>query len=171
MNESQNVQDLPQKMVVCVGAVVLRDRKVLFVRQTYGERLKGSWTLPWGLVRFKDPIGRPETPEDAAIRETLEEGGVVAEIEGLLGVQYRPSPKTGEPRLYLLFSCRHVSGEPKPDNRETDKAAYFSLEGLEDLGEPIDKFCEWLARRVLRGEHHVIPPEPKGPYSPQLAFL
>lgn len=95
---------------------------------------------------------------------------MIAEIEGLLGIQNHPS-RTGEPRFYLLFLCRHVSGEPTPDNRETDKAAYLSLEELDALDEPVDPFCEWLARRVLREEYHIIPPEPMNPHRPHLAFL
>ena len=149
-------------MTVCVGAVVRREREVLLVRQTYGS-LKGQWSLPWGYVQG-------DTPDDAALREAREEGGVVAEVEGLLGVQNHAS-EAGEPRLYLLYLCRHVSGEPAPDNRETDKAAYLSLEGLDGLDEPIDPFCAWLARRVLCGEHHVIAPAPSNPYRPHLAFL
>lgn len=163
-DQTPNLPDFPSRMIVCVGAVVLRNHKVLFVRQTYGERLKGRWTLPWG-------FSSPDSPEIAAIRETREEGGVAAEIEGLLGIQSHPSRRTGEPRLYLLFLCRHVSGEPTPDYQETDKAAYFSLEELDALDEPIDRFCEWLARRVLQGEHNIIPPEPTNPYRPHAAFL
>jgi ADP-ribose pyrophosphatase YjhB (NUDIX family) len=129
-DQSRNLTGFPPKMIVCVGTVVLRDHKVLFVRQTYGRSLKGRWTLPWGFVHGKDSTGSSDPPEVAAVRETREEGGVIAEIEGLLGVQNHPS-RTGEPRLYLLFLCRHVSGEPTPDNQETDKAAYFSLEELD----------------------------------------
>jgi ADP-ribose pyrophosphatase YjhB (NUDIX family) len=111
-----------------------------------------------------------DPPEAAALRETREEGGVIAQVEGLLGIQNHTS-QTGEPRVYFLFLCRHVSGEPMPDGHETDKAVYFSLKELDALEEPIDAFCAWLARRVLRGEHHVIPPEPLNPYRPHLAFL
>lgn len=169
-DQSQKSMDFPPRMIVCVGAVVLRDQKVLFVRQTYGHSLKGRWTLPWGFVHGKDATGLPDPPEVATLRETREEGGVIAEIEGLLGVQNHIS-RTGEPRLYLLFLCRHVSGEPTPDGQETDKAAYFSLEELDALNEPIDEFCEWLARRVLQDEHHIIPSEQMNPYRPHLAFL
>ena len=96
---------------------------------------------------------------------------MVAEIEGLLGIQNDSRQNTGEPWLYILFLCRNISGEPTPDDEETDRAAYFSLEELDALDEPIDEFCEWLARRVLQGGHHIIPPEPLNPYRPHLAFL
>ena len=107
-DQSHKSMDFPPRMIVCVGAVVLRDQKVLFVRQTYGRSLKGRWTLPWGFVHGKDATGLPDPPEVAALRETREEWGVIAEIEGLLGVQNHIS-RTGEPRLYLCFSCVAMS--------------------------------------------------------------
>jgi ADP-ribose pyrophosphatase YjhB (NUDIX family) len=153
-----------------VGAVVLRGQKVLLVRQTYGA-LKGMWSLPWGFPHGEEPRGFADPPQVAALRETLEEGGVTAEIEGLLGIQTHARPESGEPCVYLLFLCRHVRGEPTPDDQETDRAAYFSLAALDALDEPVDEFCEWLARRVLQGRFSLIPPELANPYRPHLAFL
>jgi ADP-ribose pyrophosphatase YjhB (NUDIX family) len=152
-----------------VGAVVLRERRVLFVRQAYGD-LQGKWSLPWGFVEGEKPDGSVEPPNMAAVRETLEESGVIADVEGLLGIQNHVSNK-GEPRLYIIFLCSHISGEPMPDNQETDKAAYFSLGEMDAFDEPFDEFCEWIARRVLQDEHHVIPGNTANPYLPHLAFL
>jgi ADP-ribose pyrophosphatase YjhB (NUDIX family) len=131
------------------------------VRQARGYELEGQWSVPWGLV---DP---DETPEDAALRETLEESGITAEIEGLLGIQNLRS----EGWLALIFLCRHVHGVPAYDGVETDGAAYFSLEEMDALDEPIEPWCHWLVSRVLRGEYHLIPPESDNPFSPRLAFL
>ncbi len=162
--------EFPPRLTICVGAVVLRGDAVLFVRQTYGDSLKGVWSLPWGFVQGVMPDGQADPPHIAALRETLEEGGITAEIEGLLGIQQHAS-SSGEPRVYLLFLCRHVSGDPLPDHHETDRAAYLTLADLDALDDPVDGFCDWLARRVLRGEHHLIPPEAANPYRPHLAFL
>jgi ADP-ribose pyrophosphatase YjhB (NUDIX family) len=161
--------DFPPQVTLCVGAVVLCEQRVLFVRQAYGD-LRGKWSLPWGFVEGKLPDGSLEPPEVAAIRETREEACIVAEVEGLLGIQNH-SPVSGEPRLYLLFLCRHVSGEPVPDNHETDRAAYLSLDEMNDWDEPFDEFCEWLARRVLEGNYRVLSPETENPYQPYLAFV
>ena len=92
-------------MIVCVGAVVVWGCRVLFVRQTYGG-LRGKWTLPWGFVQGGGAEGPCDYPDVAVLRETLEEGGVVAEVEGLLGIQNHTSRRTGEARLYVLFLCR-----------------------------------------------------------------
>ncbi len=167
--QTSPVREFPPRITLCVGAVVLRENRVLFVRQTYGS-LKGTWSLPWGFVDGKTPEGVLEPPDVAAVRETREEAGIVATVEGLLGVQNHSSP-AGELRLYLLFLCRHLSGEPMPDGQETDKAAYFSLREMEGFSEPFDEFCEWLARRVLEDKHRVTPPMPANPYAPYLAFL
>jgi ADP-ribose pyrophosphatase YjhB (NUDIX family) len=169
--QSQLTPEYPPRMVVCVGSIVLREDKVLFARQTYGETLKGKWTLPWGFVQGEDPSTYDDPPHVAALRETWEEAGIVAEVDGLLGIQEASRSKEGHPRVYLLYLCHHVRGDPTPDDRETDRAAYFSLDELRERQQDVDHFCYWLAMRVLRGQHTVVPPEPENPYAPHLAFL
>ena len=148
--------------LLCVGGVVLKEDRILFVRQAKGHPLEGQWTFPWGIV---DP---PEGPEVAVLRETLEEGGIVARVRGLLGVQ--DLEEAGW--LALVFLCEHVDGEPQCDGgRETDDAAYLSQEEIESFEEPIEVWCRWLAKRVLAGEHFLIPPREENPYGPRVAFL
>ena len=152
----------PPRRVICVGAVVLRGEKALLVRQAQGASLSGQWSIPWGLVEAD------EFPSVAALRETREEGGVEAEIEGLLGIQNL----SWQTSVAIVFLCRHVSGEPAADGgHETDRAAYLSLDELEALEEPVEPWCAWLVRRVLMGQHHLIPAEPDNPYKPKAAFL
>jgi len=106
----------------------------------------------------------------ASTRRCKELGGdrhTTAEIEGLLGIQNLHR----QGWLGIAFLCRHVEGDPVPDGIETDKADYFSLEDIDAFGGPFEPWCEWLARRVLRGEHTVIVSEPNNPYHPRGAFL
>ncbi len=168
-DQTSKPTDFPPKITICVGAIVLRESKALFVRQAYGG-LKGKWSIPWGFVDGRTPDGSLEPPDQAVIRETKEEAGIIAQVDGLLGVQ-NDCNKQGDLWIYLLYLCHHISGKPTPDNHETDRAAYFSLDEIDKFTEPFDEFCEWLARRVLQGEHHLIPPEPLNPYRPHLAFL
>ena len=149
------------KIVVCVGATVLRGDRALFVRQAKGHSLEGQWSIPWGLW------DADESPETAALRETQEEGGITAEIEGLLGIQNLRR----EGWVAILFLCRHVSGVPTSDGFETDAAAYFSLAEMDAFDEPFEPWCEWLVRRVLGGQYHVVPVVVDNPYHPRLAFL
>ncbi len=151
----------PPQMVVCVGTVVLRGELALFIRQAQGHSLAGQWSIPWGIV---DP---GEFPENAALRETYEESGIQAEIDGLLGIQNLSTPGW----LGIAFLCHHKGGEPAPDGVETDRAAYFSLQALDSFDEPFEPWSEWLVRRVLAGQHTSIPCEPDNPYHPRRAFL
>ena len=152
----------PPKIVVCVGTIVLQGERALFVRQAKGHALEGQWSIPWGLV---DP---DESPDEAALRETLEEGGVTARIEGVLGVQNLRQ----EGWVAIVFLCRHVSGMPVSDGGvETDEARYFSAAEMNVFDEPFEPWCEWLVRRVLKGEYHLIPPEANNPYRPCAAFF
>jgi ADP-ribose pyrophosphatase YjhB (NUDIX family) len=132
---------------VTVSAAVRRDNDLLFVRETYGD-FKGLWTFPAGFV------DAGEQPDVAAIRETYEEAGVVCAIEGLVSVVtilWR-----GAPMLYLIFLARYVSGEPTPDGRETDAAAFWGLDALDAL--PFDGQNAFVARRILTGESKVLLP-------------
>lgn len=161
-DQTQKSPDWPPRMVVCVGAVVLQGSRALFVRQAKGHSLEGQWSIPWGLV---DP---GESPDTAALRETQEEGGIIAEMKGLLGIQNLRK----EGWLAIVFLCRHVSGVPTSDGGvETDRAAYFSPDEMEAFDEPFEPWCEWLVRRVLRGQYRIIPPQSNNPCHPRLAFL
>src|SRR4030042_7074177 len=91
----------PPKMAVCVGTIVLQDKRVLFIRQAEGHSLAGQWSIPWGVV------DNGETPEDAALRETYEESGIKAEIDGLLGIQNLRTPGW----LGIIFICHHIGGK------------------------------------------------------------
>ena len=152
----------PPRVVVCVGTVVLRDGKVLFIRQAEGQSLAGQWSIPWGVLEAG------EMPDVAALRETLEEGGVTAVISGLLGYQNFE----WEGMFSLIYLCHHLSGEPTHDGgHETDAAAYLSLADLNALDEPIEPWSEWIVKRVLQGNYHLIPIETDNPQQPKRAFF
>jgi ADP-ribose pyrophosphatase YjhB (NUDIX family) len=102
--------DSPSGSTLCVGAVVLRGDKALFVRQTYGK-LKGTWSLPWGFVDGMRADGCPEPPDEAAIRETQEEAGVAARVEGLLGIQHHGTEE-GKLGLYICVTMSAASRRP-----------------------------------------------------------
>lgn len=161
-NRGHSPSDWPPKIVACAGAVVLQGGRALLVRQAPGHPLAGQWSIPWGIIEPDEP------PEVAAVRETREESGVVAEVEGLLGIQNLNQPGW----IAIIFLCRHTGGIPVPDGGiETDQAAYFTLEEMVALDELLEPWCEWLVRRVLLGECRIIPPVSDNPYQPRLAFF
>jgi 8-oxo-dGTP diphosphatase len=149
--------------VICVATVVKNGERILLARQAKGHRMAGTWTVPWGRLESG------ESPVSAAIRETREEGGVTAAVEGLLGVQELPAPWDGW--IALAYLCRHVEGDPAPDGRETDAARYFSLAELNALREPVEPWSDWLVRRAFAGDVAVVHSSPANPRQPHGSFI
>lgn len=149
--------------VLCVGAVVLRTDRVLLVRQSPGHSLEGQWTIPWG------QIGRGESPTKAVLREIKEEAGVIAQVEGLLGVQELPQPWLG--MVGILFLCAHVDGAPAPDQRETDAAQYFSVDQLDSIADSLEPLSAWMVRRVLANDFVLLQMNKSGPFDPSPTYL
>lgn len=135
-------------MCVVAGALVKKDDKILLVRQTYG-RLTGFWGLPTGFV------DAGEQPHIAALRETQEEAGIIAELVGLQSVSI--FDLEGQPALYMAFLCDHLSGDPVPDGVENDGARYFSADEIASWSEPIEELSLWLMQRHWSGEDVVLP--------------
>tara|TARA_R100001143_G_scaffold8100_1_gene10356 strand:- start:1902 stop:2363 length:462 start_codon:yes stop_codon:yes gene_type:complete len=149
--------------IVCVGAVVYRGDEILLARQAKGHSLEGQWTIPWGR------LDRGESPMTAAIRETTEEAGIIAEVDGLLGVQELPAPWSGW--LGLIYLCRHISGDPEPQDPEMDAARYFTKTNLAEIDEPIEPLSAWLVARFYNDDLKVIPANPSNPLQSRGSFL
>lgn len=127
------VLDLREKIgtaplpLVGVTAVVFRDEKVLL-----GKRAdNGSWQPVSGIV---DP---GEEPADAAVRECLEEAGVVVRAERLALVHQVPRIvyANGDQVDYLdlVFRCSWVSGDPHPAAGELTEVGFYDLGQMTDV--------------------------------------
>lgn len=107
-----------------VTAVVLRDDEVLLVERSDN----GQWAPVTGIV---DP---GEHPEVAAVREALEETGVVCEVEALVGVNVTPpiTHVNGDLAQYLdhTYLCRYVSGEAHVGDDESLSVRWCPLDAL-----------------------------------------
>jgi 8-oxo-dGTP diphosphatase len=151
------------KTVVCVGAVVRQTDKILLVRQSLGHSLEGQWTIPWGQIE------NGESATVAALREVAEEAGVVAQVEGLLGIQELPEPWLG--MIGVLFLCTHTDGAPVPDMQETDAARFFQIDQLDAIAESIEPLSAWLVRRVLTNDFKLLEMNESGPFAPSPTYL
>jgi len=78
--KSINKRRYPLYPLVGVGAVVLREDKVLLVRRAAPPG-KGKWSIPGGLVEVGERLG------DAAVRELYEETGVRAKPVGVIDIE------------------------------------------------------------------------------------
>lgn len=110
-----------------VTAVVLRGDEVLLARRADN-----------GLVASISGILEPgEEPARAAVREVLEETGIVAEVESLAWVHVTDPVvyPNGDRAQYLdlMFRCRYVSGEPWPADGEATEVFWRRLDDLGEL--------------------------------------
>jgi len=149
--------------LVCIGAVVRRHNSILLVRQSPGHPLEGQWTIPWG------QLGNGESPTVAVLRETWEEAGIVAAVDGLLGVQELPEPWLGT--LGLVFLCTHVDGLPAPDLHETDAAQYFRIDELATISDSLEPLTAWMVRRVFADDFNLLPTNGSCPFAPSPSYL
>lgn len=102
-----------------VGGLVCRENgDVLVVQKKYGAT-KGLWTLPGGFV------SPGETLDEAVEREVLEETGVRAGTQGMIGVRTGVL-RTGESDNCIFFRLLPEAGEPVPDGREVMEARFLS---------------------------------------------
>ena len=131
---------------VGVGGVVVRGRSVLFVRRA-SRHGRGNWQIPGGFVE------RTETLDEAVVREVREETGVLAGVQGVLGVRSRWDPTNS---TYVVFLMRPEAGEPVPGD-EVDRAEYLTLSELDAL-EQVPEVNRAIAARALGVSRNLLYP-------------
>jgi ADP-ribose pyrophosphatase YjhB (NUDIX family) len=123
-------REYPKRPIVGVGAVVLRDGKILLARRG-NPPMPGVWSLPGGAQK----IG--ETVFDAARREVAEETGLEIEVLGVVDIA-DSIHRDSEGRVQYHYTLIDVFAEAAPGaaNASDDAAevGWFSLEELEGLG-------------------------------------
>ncbi len=106
--------------VMSVGVfVAIRgpDNSFLLVKHAYGEQ---KWSLPGGKLE------QGELVPTGGKRETLEEAGVVVQIERLVGI-FSLRKTFG---LAILLEGRILYGELRPDGKETSDCRFFKIKEL-----------------------------------------
>ena len=98
-----------------VTGVVIRDRKVLLARHTYGSG-KNMLIIPGGYVNFG------ETPQQALKREFLEETKIEVEAIDIIGIRFNMHD------WYIAFKAEYISGEALADNNENSEVLWLDIE-------------------------------------------
>ena len=91
--------------VLAAGAILHDDGRFCLVRRAL-EPGRGLWTFPGGFVDLD------EHPADAALRETAEETGHGAEIDGIVGA-YRSTGPRGKQVVIVVYAARYTADVPK----------------------------------------------------------
>jgi 8-oxo-dGTP diphosphatase len=119
------------------AAIIVHEGRVLMVRRRVKEG-ELSWQFPAGAI---EP---GEAAEIAAVRETVEETGLVVAPVRLLGE--RVHPKTGRSMSYT--ACEVLQGEAKvADEDELDAVAWVTLDEIPQyvpygLFEPVQQYLD-----------------------------
>jgi len=119
------------------AAIIVQDGRVLMVRRAVGEG-ELLWQFPAGAIEAG------ESPEQAAVRETLEETGLKVEAASLIG--QRVHPKTGREMSYT--ACQVIDGEAHvADAEELDAVAWVTLAEIPEyvpygLFEPVQAYLD-----------------------------
>lgn len=91
-----------------VSGVLIKDGKVLLARHTYGSG-NGKLIIPGGYIN----IG--ESPEQAIVREYMEETGVLIKPERIIGIRFNVHD------WYVCFEVSYVDGTPPPRQRRKQR--------------------------------------------------
>lgn len=109
---------------VAAAVLIQKNGAVLLTRRIF-EPHKGAWTLPAGFVNAY------EDPQDAAVRECLEETGLTVKITGLVDViGGREHPRGAD--MVIIYRADILSGELKAGD-DADQVAFFPLNQLPPL--------------------------------------
>ena len=97
-----------------VTGVVIKEDKVLLARHTYGGG-KGMLIIPGGYVNFG------ETPQDALVREYMEETQIEVKPMDIIGVRFNMHD------WYIAFRAEYVSGEASSDYDENSEVLWIDV--------------------------------------------
>jgi mutator protein MutT len=118
-------REYPERPIVGVGAVIVRDGKVVLIRRKY-EPLAGQWSLPGGALE----IG--ETLEAGVAREMLEETGLEVEVGPVIEVFDRITfDATRRVRYHFVlidYLCWPIAGELRAGSDVDDVALVDPLD-------------------------------------------
>ncbi len=135
--------------IVAAGTLVHQDDRILLIRRGVPPAL-GKWALPSGYAE----VG--ETPEDAAIRETLEETGLKVALERLLLVEafYEGDSPGG---VIILYAARAQGGQATPHD-DAIEARFFGMDQVPDeiaFRQHRRAIALWQAHAELEGPRSV----------------
>ena len=153
---TREIENMDREQCPACGWIHYRQLKVsalVLVENHAGEILlgvrghqpwKGFWNFPAGYVEFN------ETPEDAAIREVMEETGLKIEIGKLAGTYFYDDDARGN-GLLVVFWAGVVGGE-MITNEETLQLGFFSRDAFPEniCGAAHDR----IAADLLAGRLH-----------------
>ena len=123
-------REFPEAPLVGVGAIIIEGGRVVLVKRAHPP-LQAEWSIPGGVLEVGELV------REAAVREALEETGLVVETGELLGVFDRvlrnPEKRVQYHYVLIDFLCRRVAGELAAAS-DAAEVRWFTREDLPGLG-------------------------------------
>jgi len=148
---SDNINPKP-KPRAGFGVMVLKDGKLLLGKRNddaekassylHGE---GTWTMPGGSLKFHEEL------KDAALREVLEETGMILKKEDLKIVSVTNDTVPDNHFVTIGWFCQNVS-EQEPRVMEPDEITEWKWFSLDELPKPLYPSSEKLLKNYLDKE-------------------
>ena len=113
---------------ISAGCVVYRTSDGLTEVALIQPREREAWALPKGFIE------RGETPENAAIRETREETGLLGTIQTKIDtIKYSYTAKWEDPpirifKIVTFFLLRFSGGDPNNHDQEVERVEWFAID-------------------------------------------
>ncbi len=119
------MREFPKYAIASVGAVLLREGKLLLVKRGFPPG-QGKWSIPGGAVEAGEGI------LEAAKRELFEETNLSAEPIGLIALSQVVVSDEGRVKYHyiiadIIFDPASIEGSERPGGDATD-VSWFSLE-------------------------------------------
>lgn len=130
--------------VPAVIAVIVHEGRTLLVRRANPPDA-GLWGFPGGKIEFG------ETVKDAAMRELLEETGVVAQAQDIITtldiLVHDPSGAMRQHYILIAVQCRWISGDPVAGD-DAIEARWFPIAELDPDRIAMSADVDSIARRA-----------------------
>jgi len=127
-----STREYPSHPLVAVGAVIIKDDKILLVKRRY-EPKANFWTLPGGHVKLGEGV------RQALIREIHEECGIEIEPKKIIDViDFIEQDEDERIRFHYVivdFEAIYKNGEIKPAS-DVQNAKWFFLSELNKINLP-----------------------------------
>lgn len=113
---------LPEKYPKIAVDVVIHDsaKGILLVKRKY-DPFAGFWALPGGMVKYG------ETVEHAAMREVMEETGVLVSLIALIGVYSDPDRDPRGHTISIAYLAKIKEGIPNAGSDASETRWFISL--------------------------------------------